>query len=163
MTLSVQELASQLGQLLSEKSLTITTAESCTGGMVAAAITDIAGSSTWFHQGVVSYANSAKTDLLGVDTSLLSGHGAVSKAVVQAMAAGARSKACADVAVAISGIAGPGGGTPDKPVGTVWIGWAIGLTQPQATHYLFEGDRMQVRQAALIEALRGTIQRVNLV
>lgn len=162
-TLPAHELANDLGQLLLKKSLTVTTAESCTGGLVAAALTDIAGSSAWFHQGVVSYANSAKIDLLDVDPAVLAQHGAVSDAVVQAMAIGARHKAQADIAVAISGIAGPGGGTAEKPVGTVWIGWAIGVAESQSTHYLFSGDRTAVREAALIEALRGTIQRVRSV
>lgn len=160
-TTSSIELATLLGQLLCEKSWTVTTAESCTGGLVAAAITDIAGSSAWFHQGIVSYANSAKTNLLGVDEDLLQAHGAVSEAVVLAMAQGAKGNAGADIAVAISGVAGPGGGTRDKPVGTVWIAWAFGLAEVQATHYHFTGDRVQVREAALIEALRGTIQRVK--
>lgn len=161
LTLPAQELAAQLGQLLNNKSWTVTTAESCTGGLVAAALTDIAGSSAWFHQGVVSYANSAKVDLLGVDNTVLMQHGAVSGEVVRAMAAGARQKAGADIALAISGVAGPGGGTEDKPVGTVWIGWAFGLAEVQAAHYFFKGDRMAVREAAVIEALRGTIQVVN--
>ena len=159
---TARELATHLGQLLLEKSLTVTTAESCTGGMVAAAITDIAGSSAWFHQGVVSYANSAKTQLLGVDDRLLMQHGAVSEDVVKAMAAGARKNADADIAIAVSGIAGPGGGTADKPLGTVWIAWAFGVAPVEATCYLYTGDRAQVRQAALEDALRGTIQRVKL-
>lgn len=154
------KLAEQLGRALMEKSWTVTTAESCTGGLVAAALTDIAGSSAWFHQGVVTYANVAKAELLGVEDDLLIAHGAVSEPVVEAMALGAKRKARADIAVAISGVAGPGGGTTDKPVGTVWIGWAFGLAEVQSTHYLLTGDRMAVRDAALIEALRGTIQRV---
>ena len=158
---TVNDLAGELGHALVKKSWTVTTAESCTGGLVAAAITDIAGSSGWFRQGVVSYANDAKTNLLGVDSHLLIQHGAVSEVVVSAMASGAREKADADIAIAISGVAGPGGGTADKPVGTVWIAWAYGVAKVQATRYLFSGDRIDVRQAALIEALRGTILRVN--
>lgn len=157
---SAFELATQLGQGLLEKSWTVTTAESCTGGLVAASLTDVAGSSAWFHQGVVTYANSAKTNLVGVEPSVLMQYGAVSSEVVQAMALGAKQNSGADIAVAISGVAGPGGGTVDKPVGTVWIGWAYGLDEVQSTHYLFTGDRKAVRQAALIDALRGTIQRV---
>jgi len=160
-TLPAHDLAIELGQLLFKKSWTVTTAESCTGGLVASALTDVAGSSAWFHQGVVSYANSAKVDLLDVDETALMQHGAVSDVVVRAMAAGARHRAGADIAVAISGVAGPDGGTADKPVGTVWIGWAFGLAQVHSTHYLFSGDRMAVRESALVESLRGTIQLVN--
>jgi len=158
---SATQLVSQLAELLVAKSWTVTTAESCTGGMVAAALTDIAGSSAWFHQGVVSYANEAKMQLLDVDEELLQQYGAVSEQVVEAMAVGALRKAAANVAVAISGVAGPGGGTSEKPVGTVWIAWALGPSQVQAVHFMFNGERSVVRQAALMEALRGTIQRVK--
>ena len=160
-TESTSLLVSELAELLVDKSWTITTAESCTGGMLAAALTDIAGSSAWFHQGVVSYANQAKVELLDVDEALLQQYGAVSKQVVEAMAAGASRRAGAHIAVAISGVAGPGGGTVEKPVGTVWIAWALGPAHVEAAHYLFNGDRSTVREAALIEALRGTIRSVK--
>ncbi len=154
-------LAAELGQLLLDKSWTVSTAESCTGGLIAAALTEVAGSSGWFHQGVVSYANEAKMGLLDVTQHALMQHGAVSAEVVQEMAMGCRQKSGADIAVAVSGIAGPGGGTADKPVGTVWIGWAFGMAEVESSGYLFKGDRSAVRQAAMIEALRGTIQRVK--
>ena len=117
------ELAAELGQLLLERALLITTAESCTGGLIAGAITDIAGSSAWFEQGLVTYSNIAKQALLGVDETILASHGAVSKACVLAMANGALRKSGADIAVSVSGIAGPGGATEGKPVGTVWLSW----------------------------------------
>jgi len=163
---SVVSQVAELAELLVEKNWTISTAESCTGGMVAAALTDLAGSSGWFGQGVVSYSNEAKMTLLGVDGRLLREYGAVSQSVVEAMATGALQSAAANVAVSISGIAGPDGGTVDKPVGTVWIGWAIdakknGTVLAQSSRYQFDGDRTSVREHALIEALRGTIQRVK--
>ncbi len=158
-------LVTELADLLIEKSWSVTTAESCTGGLVAAALTDIAGSSAWFNQGVVSYANRAKVELLGVDNALLVQYGAVSQEVVEAMAAGALARANANVAVAVSGIAGPSGGSLDKPVGTVWIGWAVRQTSSELSVTsmlnLFTGDRSIIREAALVEALRGTIQRVR--
>jgi len=157
------QLVGELSTLLIDKSWTITTAESCTGGMIAAALTDVAGSSAWFRQGVISYANQAKTELLDVDEALLQQYGAVSEQVVKAMAVGACRKAAANVAVAISGVAGPGGGTIDKPVGTVWIAWALEQHDVYSERFLFNGDRSAVRQAALIEALHGTIRRLHLV
>lgn len=158
---SAATLAMQLGHLLDARGLTITTAESCTGGLVAAALTDIAGSSAWFHQGIVSYSNSAKTALLDVDSAIIDQYGAVSEQVVCAMAAGARALAGADAAIAISGIAGPGGGSAEKPVGTVWIGWSIGSAEVFATRYIFSGDRAEVRQAAVNESLRVTIHHLS--
>ena len=146
-------LAAQLGQLLLARGETVATAESCTGGMIAAALTDIAGSSAWFGYGLVSYSNEAKQDLLGVGAATLADHGAVSEAVVRQMAAGARKRAAADWAVAVSGIAGPGGGSPAKPVGTVWLALAgpDGLSQAFVCH--FAGDRAAVRQQTVLTAL----------
>ena len=156
------DLARELGHILQEKSLTITTAESCTGGLVAGAITDIAGSSAWFERSVVTYSNEAKHNLLEVPHSIFEEHGAVSENCVLAMAKGAVKKADADVAVSVSGIAGPGGQTADKPVGTVWIGWALPAAKMQeAQRFQFSGDRCEIRQQAVFEALRGTISRVN--
>lgn len=160
---SAAALSADLGRLLEGTGFSITTAESCTGGLIAAALTDIAGSSAWFNQGIVSYANSAKTGLLGVDESLLEQHGAVSEPVVCAMAAGAKRSASANIAVAVSGIAGPGGGTPDKPVGTVWIAWDIDGLGVQSAHFLLHGNRVSIREAALCESLRGTISRLKSV
>lgn len=158
---SIVELSAQLGQLLLENNWTVTSAESCTGGLIAAAITEVAGSSAWFNQSVVSYANMAKTEMLGVGPDLLEAHGAVSKEVVLAMAEGARAAANATFAVAVSGVAGPSGGSFEKPVGTVWVAWAGSAIASEAEVYAFAGDRSAVREAALIESLHGTIRRVK--
>lgn len=128
------------------------TAESCTGGLIAAACTDLAGSSDWFECGFVSYANQAKTEMLGVDACLITQHGAVSEPVARAMAQGALQHSDAQVAVAVTGVAGPGGGSADKPVGTVWFAWGLpsGITS-EVQH--FEGDRAAVRAATVQHAL----------
>ena len=167
-------LAQELGELLLYNSLTISTAESCTGGLVAGAITDVAGSSAWFERSVVTYSNAAKHDLLGVPQTVFDEQGAVSEACVLAMAHGALSAAGADLAVSVSGIAGPGGATAGKPVGTVWIGWAFVATVPvdeparglagdllEAQRFQFSGERSAIRQQAVYETLRGTIFRLN--
>ena len=128
------------------------TAESCTGGMIAAACTDLAGSSAWFERGWVTYSNAAKTELLGVDAALIDQHGAVSEPVVRAMALGAVAHSQAQVAVSVTGVAGPGGGSADKPVGTVWFGFALpGLLISEVM--LFDGDRAAVRRATVHHAL----------
>ncbi|MBB6521486.1 CinA family protein [Pseudoteredinibacter isoporae] len=153
---SITALAKSLGDALQDKGLYISCAESCTGGGIASAITDIAGSSAWFEYGFVTYANEAKTTLLGVPEGLLQAHGAVSEEVVEAMAEGALRKAGADIALASSGIAGPGGGTPTKPVGTVWLAWAWledGQIKCRSECCLFEGDRQAVRIKAVERAL----------
>lgn len=130
----------------------LTTAESCTGGMIAAACTDLAGSSQWFERGFVSYSNAAKTELLGVPASLIAAHGAVSEPVARAMAEGALAHAHAQVSLAVTGVAGPSGGSADKPVGTVWFGWCVaGQTHSELQH--FAGDRAAVRLATLCHAL----------
>jgi nicotinamide-nucleotide amidase len=131
----------------------LATAESCTGGLIAATCTDLAGSSEWFERGFVTYSNAAKTELLGVDAALISEHGAVSEAVVRAMAAGALTHSNAQVAVAVTGIAGPGGGSADKPVGTVWLGWA-GPGGVVTERCQFAGDRAAVRAATVQHALQ---------
>ena len=141
-----------LADLLLEKGLLMATAESCTGGLIAAACTAVAGSSAWFERGFVTYSNEAKTDLLGVDAALIAEHGAVSEAVACAMAQGAIVRSNAQVAVAVTGVAGPTGGSADKPVGTVWFGWSVlGKVQAECQH--FEGDRAAVRAAAVQHAL----------
>ena len=130
----------------------LATAESCTGGMVAAACTDLAGSSAWLERGFVTYSNAAKTQMLGVDAQLIAAHGAVSEPVVRAMAQGALLHSAAQVALAITGVAGPGGGSEAKPVGTVWFAFA----GPWGVHsevQHFGGDRAAVRQAAALHAL----------
>ena len=138
----------------------LATAESCTGGLIAAACTDLAGSSQWFERGFVTYSNAAKTDLLGVDTAMIARDGAVSESVVRAMAQGALARSHAQVAVAVTGIAGPGGGSADKPVGTVWLAWAT----PQGLHsevQHFLGDRATVRAAAVRHALHTLLERLQ--
>lgn len=144
--------ATTLGKRLLEAGYTITTAESCTGGGISAAITAIAGSSTWFHQAFVTYSNGAKTQMLGVDKKVLDSHGAVSEEVVCAMLKGALARASADLGVAVSGIAGPGGEVEGKPVGTVWFAWG-GLTRLKSKRFHFSGDRDQVRDQAVLTAL----------
>lgn len=141
-----------LADVLVKKHWQLATAESCTGGLIAAACTDLAGSSDWFERGFVTYSNAAKTELLGVAPQLIEQHGAVSEAVVRAMAAGALARSQAQVAVAVTGIAGPGGGSAAKPVGTVWLGWATpaGITS-EVQH--FGGDRAAVRTATVHHAL----------
>ncbi len=145
-------LTQQVAALLQQKKLMLATAESCTGGLIAAACTDLAGSSVWFERGFVSYSNAAKTELLGVPADLIEAHGAVSEPVARAMVEGALRHSHAQVAVAVTGVAGPGGGSPDKPVGTVWFGWATpdGVVTDKRC---FDGDRQQVREATVQHAL----------
>ena len=156
-TLSNQELATEhlcglVANLLCKRQWMLATAESCTGGLIAAACTDLAGSSNWFERGFVTYSNAAKTELLGVPAELIEQFGAVSEPVARAMAAGALAHSHAQVAVAVTGVAGPGGGSVDKPVGTVWFGWAT----PSGQHsecQRFAGDRAAVRAATVRHAL----------
>lgn len=131
----------------------LATAESCTGGMIAAACTDLSGSSQWFERGLVSYSNEAKAELLGVPPALIAAHGAVSEPVARAMAAGAVAHSRAQVAVAVTGVAGPTGGSPAKPVGTVWFGWAVDGTVHTEMQQ-FPGDRAAVRGATVAHALQ---------
>ena len=152
MNLPCQLLCQQLGDLLRQRGYLLSSAESCTGGLIAAACTDRAGSSEWFERGFVTYSNAAKHEMLGVDAALIASHGAVSEPVARAMAAGALQHSRAQVAVAVTGIAGPGGGSASKPVGTVWFAWGLhsGITSEMQC---FAGDRAAVRQATLIHAL----------
>jgi nicotinamide-nucleotide amidase len=144
----VERLATQLQQ----RQWMLATAESCTGGLIAAACTDLSGSSNWFERGFVSYSNAAKNELLGVEDALIERHGAVSEDVARAMAAGALAHSRAQVAVAVTGVAGPTGGTPDKPVGLVWFGYALpGQLLTEKMH--FPGDRAAVRAATVHHAL----------
>jgi len=139
----------------------LVTAESCTGGWIAKACTDLPGSSRWFRGGAVVYDDELKSALLGVRSRTLAGQGAVSEATVREMAAGALDRLGGDVAVAVSGIAGPGGGTADKPVGMVWLAWATRTgagTVVRAAQHRFAGDREQVRREALMTALRGVLE-----
>lgn len=154
------ELSAQtLGVLLLQRRQCLVTAESCTGGWLAKQVTDVPGSSAWFERGFVTYSNAAKTEMLGVREGTLTEHGAVSAAVVREMAEGALAHSRADIAVAISGVAGPDGGTPDKPVGLVWIAWALRGQAAEAGRFQFAGDRDSVRRQATEMALRGLIER----
>ncbi|TSE22259.1 CinA family protein [Tepidimonas aquatica] len=137
-------------------------AESCTGGLVAAACTARAGSSDWFERGWVTYANAAKVEELGVPVALLDAHGAVSEPVARAMAAGAAQRAGVPAALAITGVAGPTGGSAAKPVGTVWLGWSVAGTVSAHGHR-FDGDRAAVRGQAAVAALQGLLQRLRAV
>jgi len=160
----IRALAESLVTTLSEGGKTISTAESCTGGWIAKAITDIPGSSAAFAYGIVSYSNDAKKSLLGVKNPTLEDNGAVSEAVVTEMVTGALQLSGADIAVAVSGIAGPDGGSDDKPVGTTWFGWAVrGPAEVAADceSQCFDGNRNEVRVQAVAHALRGAISRMT--
>ncbi len=164
-SLSNQELLAHesiglLANLMLEKGLFLATAESCTGGMIAAACTDLAGSSAWFDCGFVTYSNDAKTQMLGVDADLIAQHGAVSDPVARAMAFGAIRHSAAQVSVAVTGVAGPTGGSAAKPVGTVWFGFSV---QGQLTSEMqcFAGDRAAVRLATVHHALKRLLQLLN--
>ena len=153
----------EIVHVLADKLMTLgwmmATAESCTGGLIAAQCTDLPGSSRWFDRGLVTYSNSAKSELLGVEASLIEVHGAVSEAVARAMALGAVYRTNARASVSVTGIAGPDGGTVAKPVGTVWFGWCIdGLVYSECL--LFSGTRQQVREASCAHALVGLSQRL---
>jgi len=147
-----------LGDALRRRGWRLASAESCTGGLIAATCTAVPGSSDWFERGFISYSNAAKSEMLGVDAGLIAAHGAVSEAVVRAMAEGAVQRAGVDLGVAVTGIAGPGGATPGKPVGTVWLGlaWrdAAGSVQVQAERLQWAGDRAAVREQTVRLALR---------
>ena len=144
--------AALVADLMLKKGLFLATAESCTGGLISAACTDLAGSSAWFERGFVTYSNEAKTASLGVDAALIAQHGAVSQPVAEAMARGAITHSLAQVAVAVTGVAGPTGGSVEKPVGTVWFGWAT-PTGVVTEMRRFDGDRRQVREATVRHAL----------
>nr|WP_298250948.1 CinA family protein [uncultured Halomonas sp.] len=158
--LDLATLAERLGRLCRDRGVAITCAESCTGGGVASAITSAAGCSDYFETGYVTYSNAAKMRLLGVAEALLDTHGAVSREVVEAMAIGACRDSGADLGVAISGVAGPGGGSADKPVGTVWLAWGDD-TAAQAECFCYPGDRRAIREQAVREALVGLVRRLE--
>ena len=144
-----------LAGLLRQRGERLTTAESCTGGLIAAACTAIAGSSDWFERGFVTYSNQAKTESIGVPAALIAVQGAVSEAVVRAMVEGALTHSAADWALAVTGIAGPGGAVADKPVGTVWLALARRRRPPQSWRLQLAGDRTAVRMQAVQHALEG--------
>ncbi len=158
---TVAELVARLAAALAARGATIAAAESCTGGMIAAACTSRAGSSAWFERGVVSYSNRAKSELLGVAPSLIAAHGAVSAEVACAMAEGALAHSPARFAVAVTGIAGPDGGTTAKPVGTVWIATAARGARAEATLLQASGDRAAVRERSVVRALELLLARVE--
>ncbi|MFQ3175774.1 MAG: nicotinamide-nucleotide amidase [Psychromonas sp.] len=159
---TVQELAQVLGEKLKQAGFVAATAESCTGGGVAYAITEISGSSQWFDRGFVTYSDQAKIHMLGVKKSVIKGFGAVSEQVVEAMAVGAVTNSDADLAVAISGIAGPEGGSDEKPVGTVCISWYNVHSVSKTETYLFTGNRSDVRTQAIRLALLGLIEAIDI-
>jgi len=147
------DLCALAADLLLQRQWMLATAESCTGGLIAATCTDLAGSSAWLERGFVTYSNEAKTELLGVPAALIATHGAVSEPVARAMASGALQHSRAQVALSVTGIAGPSGGSPDKPVGTVWFGWATpGGVWSEVQR--FDGDRAAVRAATVQHSLQ---------
>ncbi len=157
---SIPALCAGLAEALLQRGWLLATAESCTGGLIAAACTELSGSSRWFERGFVTYSNDAKVELLGVDPALIAAHGAVSEKVARAMAFGALRHAQAQVSLAVTGIAGPTGGSPDKPVGTVWFGFDVGGRLSSETRR-FDGDRAAVRQATVAHALERVLALVQ--
>jgi len=153
-------LVEDLATALLARGWMLATAESCTGGLIAGACTDLAGSSNWLERGFVSYSNAAKTELLGVDAALIARHGAVSEPVARAMAQGALQHSHAQCALAVTGIAGPGGGSADKPVGMVWFAWATPQGVRSEMQY-FDGDRAQVRSATVQHSLAVLLSMVQ--
>jgi nicotinamide-nucleotide amidase len=155
---TTHQLVKTIAAALTSRGLMLATAESCTGGLIAAECTNVSGSSDWFERGFVNYSNAAKTELLSVPATLIEQHGAVSEPVARAMAAGALLHSRAQVSLSVTGVAGPNGGSADKPVGTVWLAWATpaGVT---AECFHFSGDRAAVRQATVVQALAGLLER----
>ncbi len=158
---NLDHLVASIAEALDARGEMLAAAESCTGGLIAAACTERSGSSVWFDRGFVTYSNAAKRDCLEVKEDTLAAHGAVSEAVVHEMCAGALAGSAADWSVAVSGVAGPGGGTPDKPVGTVVIGWQHYGKPASVTTYRFDGGRAAVRYASVFETLAGLNKRVT--
>ena len=155
---SITPWVAPLADVLRAKGWRMAAAESCTGGLVAATCTALAGSSDWFERGFVTYSNAAKTEQLGVDAVLITQHGAVSEPVVRAMAEGALARSAADIVVAVTGIAGPGGGTAEKPVGLVWLATARRGTAVRAERLQLSGDRAAVREQTVAAALARALQ-----
>lgn len=156
--LNPADVVAALADQLVARGWMVATAESCTGGGIAAACTDRAGSSAWFDRGFVTYSNAAKQSMLGVPAELIDAHGAVSEPVARAMAQGALTHSNAAVSVAVTGIAGPGGAVPGKPVGTVWFAWALREGRLWSECCCFEGDRAAVRAATVVHALQRLVQ-----
>ncbi|WP_029895992.1 CinA family protein [Desulfohalovibrio reitneri] len=155
-----EDRVARLGEVLVSRGLWLCTAESCTGGLVGHVLTSVSGSSLWYVGGVVAYANSVKEGVLGVPPDVLAQHGAVSREVVEAMASGAAGLLGADVGVSLSGVAGPTGGTPDKPVGLVWIGF-YGPWGVEAESFRFGGGREEVKRASAEAAVEGVLSRLE--
>ena len=154
-------LAADLGRVLGARHWHVATAESCTGGLVAGAITAVAGSSDWFERGFVTYSNEAKHEMLGVPVATIAENGAVSEAVAAAMAEGARSMGRAQCALAVTGVAGPGGGSAAKPVGMVCFGWVVEGAPARAATRHFAGDRAAVRSQSVVAALQGLLEMIG--
>lgn len=152
---NLYELAAQLGVALCTKRQTLALAESCTGGWIAKVVTDVPGSSAWFDCGFITYSNAAKSTMLGVEPSIIARHGAVSAAVVREMVLGALARSSAGLALAVSGIAGPDGGIPEKPVGTVYLAWGWRDAEIRTERRHFSGSREQVRLQTVAVALQG--------
>lgn len=159
--MDLTQLSKQVGERLLAKQWLLATAESCTGGWIAQTITDIAGSSQWFDRGFVTYSNEAKQDMLGVAADTLASYGAVSEPTASAMAKGALAHSRADIVVAVTGIAGPTGGTPDKPVGLVWHAWALRGQSPITQSEQYLGNRFEVRQQTVKTALEGLLRLLD--
>ena len=157
----MNQLAIQVGEALQAHGMMMVTAESCTGGGVASAVTEIAGSSAWFDRGFVTYSNQSKVDMLGVSTDTLARFGAVSEATVREMVAGALLHSQAQIALAVSGIAGPGGGTSEKPVGTVWFAWGIKGDASVVRLQHLTGDRAEIREQVVRIALQGVLELLH--
>jgi len=155
---TLEALSRRLGAVLAAGDWRMAVAESCTGGGIAQTVTDVSGSSAWFDRGFVTYTNDAKHQMLGVSEETLDTHGAVSSAVAEAMVTGALTHSAATIAVAVTGIAGPGGGTDEKPVGMVWFAWARRGFPPEVRVKQLAGDRGEVREAAVRVALEGIIE-----
>jgi len=155
------QLVARVADELTARSWKLATAESCTGGWIAKCCTDRPGSSSWFERGLVSYSNSAKRDLLGVEATTLEHEGAVSREVAVQMATGSLNRSGVDTTLAVTGIAGPDGGSPDKPVGTVWFAWAFTGRPVDAERVVFSGEREAVRRQTVAHALRGLIDRLR--
>jgi nicotinamide-nucleotide amidase len=159
--MTLDALANLVGARLKEKGLLLATAESCTGGWVAQIVTSVSGSSEWFDRGFVTCSNEAKREMIGVHAATLERHGAVSEETAREMAAGALAASRAQIAVAITGVAGPTGGTPQKPVGMVCFAWAVRSGTVDSATQHFAGDREAVRRASVIFALEGVVDRVQ--
>ncbi len=157
----MEMLLEDIAQLAQRRSAVIATAESCTGGWVAQELTSIAGSSVWFDRGFVTYSNAAKEEMLGISAEIIKNHGAVSEQVVKAMAEGVLAKSSASISVSISGVAGPGGGSVEKPVGTVWFAWGEAGQETEVRKCCFDGDRESVRKQAVRVALQGILKKLS--